>query len=216
MADVVLDVVVREGTGTGNARAARRDGFVPGVLYGGGQDPVSLSLKHNEVIRILNKGDLLQSMVELSHDGKTQKALTKDVQFHPVTDVPVHIDFFRVTNDTIIDVVVPAVFVGDEVSPGIKRGGILNVVRYNIEVKCPAGSIPDNLTVDISNMDIGDSIHISEIDLPDGVKQGLERDFTIATIVSSRASKEADGDDEGGEETAVEGEEVAATEGGDA
>ena len=214
MADAVLDVVVREETGTGNARAARRDGFVPGVLYGGGQDPVSISLKHNEVIRIMNKGNLLQSMVELSHDGKKQKALTKDVQFHPVSDLPVHIDFFRVTNDTIIDVVVPAVFVGDDVSPGIKRGGILNVVRYNIEVKCPAGSIPDSLTVDISNMDIGDSIHISEVDLPDGVKQGLERDFTIATIVSSRASKEADGDAEGGE-NAAEGE-AAATEGGDA
>jgi len=214
MADVVLDVVVREETGTGNARAARREGFVPGVLYGGGQDPVSISLKHNEVIRVMNKGNLLQSMVELSHDGKKQKALTKDVQFHPVSDLPVHIDFFRVTNDTIIDVVVPAVFVGDEVSPGIKRGGILNVVRYNIEVKCPAGSIPDSLTVDISNMDIGDSIHISEVDLPDGVKQGLERDFTIATIVSSRASKEADDGEEGGED-AAEGE-AAATEGGDA
>ena len=213
MADVVLDVVVREETGTGNARAARRAGMVPGVLYGGGQDPVSISLKHNEVIRMMNKGNLLQSMVELSHDGKVQKALTKDVQFHPVSDLPVHIDFFRVTNDTIIDVVVPAVFVGDEVSPGIKRGGILNVVRYNIEVKCPAGSIPDSLTVDISNMDIGDSIHISEVDLPDGVKQGLERDFTIATIVASRASKEADDGAEGGEDAAA-GEEAA--EGGDA
>ncbi|MEP6342883.1 MAG: 50S ribosomal protein L25/general stress protein Ctc [Maricaulaceae bacterium] len=214
MADAVLDVVVREETGTGNARAARRDGFVPGVLYGGGQDPVSIQLKHNEVIRVMNKGNLLQSMVELSHDGKKQKALTKDVQFHPVSDLPVHIDFFRVTNDTIIDVVVPAVFVGDEVSPGIKRGGILNVVRYNIEVKCPAGSIPDSLTVDISNMDIGDAIHISEVNLPDGVKQGLERDFTIATIVSSRASKEADDGTAGGED-AAEGD-AAATEGGDA
>ena len=215
MADVVLDVVVREETGTGSARAARRAGMVPGVLYGGGQDPVSISLKHNAVVSMMNKGNLLQSMVELSTDGKVQKALTKDVQFHPVSDRPVHIDFFRVTNDTIIDVVVPAVFVGDAESPGVKRGGILNVVRYNIEVKCPAGSIPESLTVDISNMDIGDSIHISEVDLPDGVKQGLERDFTIATIVASRASKEGDDGEEGSEE-AVEGEEAAATEGGDA
>jgi large subunit ribosomal protein L25 len=199
MADVVLDVVVREDTGTGNARAARREGFVPGVLYGGGQDPVAVSLKHNEVLRVLNAGNLIQSMVELSHDGKKQKVLTKDIQFHPVSDMPVHIDFFRVTNDTIIDVVVPAMFVGEDTSPGIKRGGILNVVRYNIEVKCPAGSIPDSLTVDISEMEIGDSIHISEIDLPDGVKQGLKRDFTIATIVSSRASKQADEGEEGTE-----------------
>ena len=216
MVDVVLDVVVREETGTGNARAARRDGMIPAILYGGGQDPVSISLKHNAVVSMMNKGNLLQSMVELSHDGKTQKALTKDVQFHPVSDLPVHIDFFRVTNDTIIDVVVPAVFVGNEQSPGIKRGGILNVVRYNIEVKCPAGSIPDSLTVDISNMDIGDSIHISEVDLPENVKQGLERDFTIATIVASRASKEGDDGEEGSEEEAVEGEEAAAPEGGDA
>jgi len=151
-------------------------------------------------------------MVELSHDGKKQKVLTKSIQYHPVTDMPVHIDFFRVTNDTIIDVVVPAVFVGEDTSPGIKRGGILNVVRYNIEVKCPAGSIPDNLTVDISEMDIGDSIHISEVDLPDGVKQGLERDFTIATIVSSRASKQAD---EGEEET-EDGEDAVVAEGDDA
>lgn len=200
MADVVLDVVVRENTGTGNARAARVGGFVPGVLYGGGQDPVAVSVKRNEVIRALNSGNLIQSMVELSHDGKTQKVLTKDIQFHPVTDSPVHIDFFRVTNETIIDVVVPAVFVGEDESPGIKRGGILNVVRYNIEVKCPAGSIPDNLTVDISAMDIGDSIHISEVNLPDSVKQGLERDFTIATIVSSRASKQGDDEGEEGEE----------------
>ena len=216
MADVVLDVVVREETGTGSARAARRGGFVPGVLYGGGEAPVSVSLKTNEVTRVLNAGNLIQSMVELSHDGKTQKALTKDVQFHPVTDMPVHIDFFRVTAKTIIDVTVPAVFVGEDVSPGIKRGGILNVVRYNIEVKCPAGAIPDSLTVDISNMEIGDSIHISEVDLPENVKQGLERDFTIATIVSSRASKtedEADAGEEGAE--GAEGEEAAA-EGGDA
>jgi len=212
MSDVVLDVVVREGTGTGNARSARREGFVPGILYGGGEDPVAISVKHNEVLRAMNAGNLIQSMVELSHDGKKQKVLTKDVQFHPVSDLPVHIDFFRVTNDTIIDVVVPASFVGEDVSPGIKRGGILNVVRYNIEVKCPAGSIPDNLTVDISNMDIGDSIHISEVDLPEGVKQGLERDFTIATIVSSRASKQAD---EGGDGT-EDGEEAVAAEGDDA
>ena len=213
MADAVLDIVVREETGTGNARAARREGYVPGVIYGGGENPIAISIKQNEIIRVLNAGNLIQSMVELSHDGKAQKALTKDIQYHPVNDIPVHIDFFRVTDSTIIDVTVPAVFVGEEASPGIKRGGILNVVRYNIEVKCPAGSIPDNLEVDISEMEIGDSIHISEINLPENVKQGLDRDFTIATIVSSRASKEAD---ETTDEEAVEGEgEEAAAEGGD-
>lgn len=216
MADVVLDVVVRESTGTGNARAARREGFVPGVLYGGGEAPVSVSLKHNDVLRVLNAGDLIQSMVELSHDGKKQKVLTKDIQFHPVTDRPLHIDFFRVTNDTIIEVVVPAVFIGEEESPGIKSGGVLNVVRYSIEVKCPAGSIPDKITIDISEMDVGDSIHISEVNLPEGVKQGLKRDFTIATIIASRASSDDEDAVEGGEDAVDADPSAAAAEGGDA
>jgi len=204
MADICLDVVVREETGTGPARAARRDGAVPGVLYGGGQGPVAISLRKNEVLKAINSGQLLASMIEISHDGKKQKVLTKDVQFHPVSDMPVHIDFYRVKEDTIIEVEVGVTFKGDDVSPGIKRGGILNVVRYNIEVKCPAGSIPDTIEADISGMEIGDSLHISEITLPDGVTPAIDdRDFTIATIVSSRASKEADsegGDDATGED----------------
>ena len=129
-------------------------------------------------------------MIELKHDGKAQKVLTKDVQFHPVTDRPIHVDFFRVTDKTIIDVNVSAVFVGEDVSPGMKQGGALNVVRYNIEVKCPAGAIPDNIEVDISGMEIGDSIHLSEVTLPAGVTPGItDRDVTIATIIASRTSK---------------------------
>jgi len=150
-------------------------------------------------------------MVEIKHDGKPQKVLTKDVQFHPVTDMPVHVDFFRVTDKTIIDVNVSAVFVGEDVSPGMKKGGALNVVRYNIEVKCPAGSIPDSIEVDISGMEIGDSIHLSEVSLPAGVKPGIaDRDVTIATIVASRTSKTAE------EEEAEAAEAAAAAEGEDA
>ena len=157
-------------------------------------------------------------MIELSQDGKKQKAITKDVQFHPVSDMPVHIDFYRVTAKSIIEVEVPVIFKGDDTSPGIKRGGILNVVRYAIEVKCPAGEIPDNITVDISEMDIGDSLHISEVSLPENVTPTIDdRDFTIATIVSSRASKEddeADGE-EGETDEAAEGQEPAADAAGD-
>ena len=206
---VVLDVVVREETGTGNAREARRNGVVPGVIYGGDQDAVSVGVKFNEVLRAINSGQFLSNMIELSHDGKQQKVLTKDVQFHPVTDQPMHIDFFRVTDKTIIDVNVSAVFVGEDVSPGMKGGGALNVVRYNIEVKCPAGAIPENIEVDISGMEIGDSIHLSEVTLPAGVKPGItDRDVTIATIIASRTSKTAD------EEAAEEGAEgEAAAEG---
>jgi len=202
---VVLDVVVREETGTGNARAARRNGMVPGVIYGGDKESVAVGMKFNEVLKAINSGQFLSNMVELKQDGKAHKVLTKDVQFHPVTDRPIHVDFFRVTDKTIIDVNVSAVFIGEDVSPGMKQGGALNVVRYNIEVKCPAGSIPDNIEVDISGMEIGDSIHLSEVTLPAGVTPGItDRDVTIATIIASRTSKTAE--EEAEEAAAAEGE----------
>lgn len=205
---IVLDVEVRNETGTGNARAARRNGLVPGVIYGGDEAPISIAVKFNEVIKAINSGQFLQSMIEVSHDGKTQKVLTKDIQFHPVSDMPVHMDLFRVTNKTIIEVEVSVNFIGEEVSPGMKEGGAMNVVRHAIEVKCPAGSIPDQIDVDISKMEIGDSIHISEVTLPKGVKPAItDRDFTIATILASRSSKLSDDEEEG-----EEGVEVPATE----
>lgn len=206
---IVLDLNVRENTGTGNARAARREGFVPGVIYGGDEAPLAISVKHNEVLKAINSGQFLANMIEVNTDGKTQKVLTKDVQFHPVTDMPVHVDFYRVTAKSIIEVEVSVVFTGEEESPGLKEGGTLNVVRYSIEVKCPAGDIPDNITVDVSAMEIGDSIHISEVPLPKGVKPSItDRDFTIATIVASRA--EAAATDEDAEATPAEGEAAAA------
>jgi large subunit ribosomal protein L25 len=205
---VVLDVEVRENTGTGHAREARRQGRVPAVIYGGDEAPVSVSMKFNEVLKAINSGQFLSNMVELSHDGKTQKVITKDVQFHPVKDMPVHVDFYRVTAKSIIEVEVSVNFVGEDVAPGLKEGGALNVVRYQIEVKCPAGSIPDAIDVDISGMGIGDSIHISEVTLPENVTPSItDRDFTIATIMASRSSKLAE-DEEG-----VEGEEGEAAEG---
>lgn len=205
---IVLDVEVRNETGTGYARAARREGFVPGVIYGGDEGPVSIAVKYNEVIKAINSGQFLQSMIEVSHDGNKQKVLTKDVQFHPVSDMPVHMDLFRVTNKTIIEVEVTVNFIGEDVSPGMKEGGAMNVVRHAIEVKCPAGSIPDQIDVDISNMEIGDSIHISEVTLPKGVKPAItDRDFTIATILASRSSKLSEDEESEGEEgEAVEAE----------
>lgn len=208
---VVLDVVARETSGTGNAREARRNGVVPGVIYGGDKDAVSISVKFNDVLKAINSGQFLSNMVELNNDGKPQKVITKDVQFHPVTDHPMHLDFYRVTDKTIIDVNVSAVFVGEDVSPGMKQGGALNVVRYSIEIKCPAGSIPDNIEVDISNMEIGDSIHLSEVKLPAGVKPGIsDRDVTIATIIASRTSKTAEEEEEAAA-AAAEGGDVPAT-----
>lgn len=210
MSNICLEVEVRDNVGTGAARAARNSGAIPAVLYGGGPDPVAISVRKNEVLKAINSGQFLSNMIEISHDGKKQKVITKDVQFHPVTDMPMHVDFYRVNEDTIIEVQVGVVFKGDEVAPGIKRGGILNVVRYDVEVKCPAGSIPDSIEVDISAMDIGDSLHISEVELPKGVTPAIEdRDFTIATIVSSRASKQADagaGGEDGDDADAAEAE----------
>ena len=210
MSDIVLDVAVREKTGTGGARATRRENLVPGVIYGGDEKSVAVSVKMNAVIRAINSGNFISNMVELSHDGKTQKVLTKDIQFHPVTDVPVHLDFFRVTNKTIIDVEVSVNFVGEEDAPGLREGGTLNVVRYSVEVKCPAGSIPDSIDVDVSKAEIGDSLKISDVVLPKGVKPSIsDRDFTIATIIASRAAVEADAEGEEGVE-AAEGEAPAA------
>lgn len=214
---IVLDVNVRENTGTGGSRAARRDGFVPGVIYGGDEAPVAVSVKYNEVLKAINSGQFLSNMIEISHDGKSQKVLTKDVQFHPVTDMPVHVDFYRVTAKSIIEVEVSVNFVGEDDAPGLKAGGTLNVVRYAIEVKCPAGSIPDSIEVDVSAMEIGEAIHISEVTLPAGVKPSItDRDFTIATIVASRAAIEEDTDAEGeGTEAAADGEAAAEGEGGE-
>ena len=205
---VVLDVNVRENTGTGGAREARRNNLVPGVIYGGDEAPVAVAVKYNEVLKAINSGQFIGSMIELKQDGKAQKVFTKDIQFHPVTDAPMHLDFYRVTAKSIIEVEVSVNFTGEEESPGLKSGGTLNVVRYSIEVKCPAGDIPDNIEVDVSKMEIGDAIHISEVPLPKGVKPTIsDRDFTIATIVSSRAAVEAESED--GEE-AAEGAEAPA------
>ncbi|MEL6686402.1 MAG: 50S ribosomal protein L25/general stress protein Ctc [Pseudomonadota bacterium] len=204
---VVLDVTVREGTGTGAAREARRNGLVPGVVYGGGEAPVAVSVKMNEVLKALNSGDFLGSMIELSHEGKKQKVFTKDVQFHPVTDFPQHVDFYRVTNKTKIDVEVPVTFVGEDKSPGMKRGGVLNVVRFAIEVTAPAGDIPEGFEADVSALDIGDALNISDITLPDGITPTItDRDFTIATIVASRTSKTTDEGEEGDEAAADDAE----------
>lgn len=199
---VVLDVTVRNETGTGNARAARRNGDIPGVIYGGDETAVSVAVKMNAVLKALNSGDFLGSMIELSHEGKKQKVFTKDVQFHPVTDFPVHVDFYRVTNKTLIEVEVTVNFVGEEESPGLKANGTLNVVRYSIEVKCPAGDIPESIDVDVSKMDVGDAVHISNVTLPKGVKPTItDRDFTIATIIASRV--ETDDSDEAETDTAA-------------
>lgn len=212
MANVVLDVEVRENTGTGGARASRRAGLVPGVIYGGGQDPVAISMKKNEVQKAINSGNFLSKMIQISHEGNKQFAITQDVQFHPVTDIPHHVDFYRVREDSEITIEVGTTFIGEDVSPGLKRGGTLNVVRYAIEVICPAGKIPETIEVDLSELDIGDSVHISDLKFPESVSSAItDRDPTVLTVVSTRTgATETEEDEEGDEEAGATTEEPAA------
>lgn len=205
MADLVLSVEVRERTGKGGSREARRNGMVPGVLYGGKLAPVAISLKSNEVVKALNSGKFMAHMIEIDHKGEKQSVICQDIQFHPVTDFPEHIDLFRVDEDQVISVEVPVHFVGEEKSPGLKKGGTLNIVRHEVELNVPAGSIPEFLTADVSALEIGDNVKISDINLPEGAEPTIgDRDFTIATIAGRTAAVETDDDAEGeeGEETA--------------
>jgi large subunit ribosomal protein L25 len=186
--NIVLNVDVREGTGKGAARAARREDLVPGVLYGGKQGPVAINLRGNQIRKALLTGQFISHMMELEHEGKRQKVIARDIQFHPVSDAPLHVDLFRVDENTRIDVEVSVHFINEEKSPGLKRGGVLNVVRHVVELNCPAGSIPEAIEADLTGLDIGDSIHISAIPLPKGVEPTItDRDFTVATLQGSRA-----------------------------
>ncbi|MEA1943619.1 MAG: 50S ribosomal protein L25/general stress protein Ctc [Pseudomonadota bacterium] len=199
--NIVLNVDVREGTGKGAARAARREDLVPGILYGGDQDPVSINLRGNEIRKALLTGQFISHMMELEHEGKRQKVIARDIQFHPVSDAPMHVDLFRVTEKTRIDVEVTVNFVNEEASPGLKRGGVLNIVRHVVELNCPAGAIPESIEADLTGLDIGDSIHISAIPLPKGVESTIsDRDFTIATLQGSRAVLEPETEEDGTEE----------------
>ena len=203
-------------------REARRSGLVPGVLYGGGQDPVAITLKKNEVQKAINTGQFLSSTVDLIHEGKKQLVIPQAIQMHPVSDQPQHVDLFRVDENQIIQVEVAVTFIGEEVCPGIKKGGNLNVVRFAVELNVKAGAIPDGLTADISELEIGDNVKISDITLPDGASPTItDRDFTIATIAGRGGAVESDDEAEGADGEAAEGEapagegEEAKAEGGD-
>lgn len=203
MSEISLDVEVREDLGKGGARAARRNGLVPGVLYGGERGTVAISLKQDQIRKAYLGGQFLSQLMNINHKGESQPVIARDVQLHPLTDWPIHVDLFRVDEDTRIAVDVNVKFLNEELSPGLKRGGVLNIVRHDIEVYAPAGSIPEALEADLDGLEIGDSIHISDIKLPEGVMPTVaDRDFTVATLVGARAAIEVDEE----EETDIEGE----------
>ena len=203
----VLPVSAREGTGKGAARAARREGMIPAVIYGGNEDPITINVKQNLLLKALKRGRFLSSLLELELDGKQVRVLPRDVQRDVVLDLPIHVDFLRLTERSVINIFVAVEFVNHAASPGIKRGGVLNVVRHDIELKVRAGSIPEKLVCDLTGSDIGDSIHISSIELPKGATPAIsDRDFTVATIVAPSGLAAADSGDEDGAEGEGEGE----------
>ena len=188
MADIILNVEVRENTGTGGARAARVAGKVPGVLYGGPLGPVPIAVASNEFRKALYSGKLLGHMVTLKHEGKPQSVIAKDIQFHPVSDEPVHFDLFRVSEHQLVRISVPVHFKNQDISPGMKRGGALNVALHEVQLMAPADSIPEELVVDLANMDVGDSVRAVDLKLPEGVVLAPhDRDATVASIGSSSA-----------------------------
>ena len=183
-----LSAELRERAGKGAARAVRRAGRVPGVVYGAKQTPVLISLDPKELGRALGRTGFFATLFDLAVGGDSHRVLPRDVQFDPVTDVPLHVDLLRVAGDSLVVVDVPVEFINEASSPGIKRGGVLNTVRHEIELRCPVDSIPNRITVDLDGLDIGDSVHISMVKLPEGVMPIItERDFTIASIAAPSA-----------------------------
>jgi len=207
MADTLsFNVEIRERTGKGGAREARRNGKVPGVLYGGGENPVAVNLKLNEVIKGINSGHFLTSTANLVHDGKKQLVIPQAIQLDPVSDMPLHVDLYRVNASQVISVEVPVHFLNEEESPGLKRGGSLNVVRFAVELNVRADSIPEALEADLAGLDVGDNVKISDIKLPEGAEPTItDRDFTIATIVGKMAEvvEETDEETEAGDVEAI-------------
>lgn len=212
MSDVLnLPAEARERAGKGASRALRRDGRTPAVIYGGKEAPTQIHVEEKELVKQLMTGHFFNSIVNIEVAGKKVRALPKDVAFHPVTDRPLHADFLRLTGDSKVEVQVPVVFVNEAGSPGLKKGGVLNIVRHELELVCPAEGIPTEIQIDVTGKDVGDAIHISEVALPKGVESAItDRDFTIATLVAPSALKKSEG--EAGSADAAEASEEAAGE----
>ena len=216
---LTLPAEARERAGKGASRVLRRTGRVPAVIYGGKEEPLPIHVEEKTLVRQLGTGHFMNSIVMVEVDGKSLRTLPKDVAFHPVNDRPLHVDFLRLAKDAKVEVQVPVVFVNEEASPGLKKGGVLNVVRHELDLVCEADKIPSEIELDVTGLEVGDSIHISSVVLPEGSVSAItDRDFTIATVVAPSALKRAESEAEEGEEVEgeeAEGEEAAAEEGGE-
>jgi large subunit ribosomal protein L25 len=213
---LTLPAEARDRAGKGASRALRREGRVPAVVYGEKKEPLSIHVEEKLLTKMLHTGHFMNSVVMIDFQGKPQRTLPKAVDFHPVTSRPIHVDFLRIGEHTKVTVAVPVRFDNEDASPGLKRGGVLNVVIHELELVCDAASIPNEIHVPLDGLDIGDSVHIGQVKLPDGVvPSNQEEDFTVATIVAPSAMKAEE------EETAPAGEvptveEGEAAEGGEA
>jgi len=186
----VLKAQAREGVGKGAARELRRQGLVPAVIYGDKKPPVTVALAYKDAHKHIYAGGFLSHVIELDVDGTRHRVIPRDYQLDPVKDFPIHIDFLRVGANATLHVEVHVTFINEEQSPGLKRGGTLNVVRHSVEVNAPANAVPEEIVVDLAGTDIGDSLHISSVKLPKGVTPTItDRDFTIATIVAPSGLK---------------------------
>ncbi len=201
---LTLSAETRDRGGKGASRHLRREGRIPAVIYGDKKDPISIHLAERDLMKALHTGHFMNSVVMIDGIDGSIRTLPKDVQLHPVTDRPLHVDFLRIGEHSTVHVNVPLRFENEEASPGIKRGGVLSVVRHEVELVVDAAEIPDEIAVDLTGFEVGDSIHISAVTLPKGAHWAIEdRDFTIATITAPSALKSAEGEAEGDETPAA-------------
>jgi len=181
----IINGNLRNSTGKGSARAARRAGRIPAIIFGDKKETISIDIEEREYKKIMNQSGIFNRLLDLSVNGKSNLVLTRDIQFHPVSENPLHVDFLRIGKGSNINVSVPVSFVNEELSPGLKSGGVLNTVRFELELVCPADIIPEKIEIDLEGLVVGDSIKISSVNLPDGVSSAItDRDFTIATIAA--------------------------------
>jgi len=193
----------RSKVGKGTARALRREGRIPAVIYGLKKDPEAVSVAFRDIQKMIEQGHVNNQLYEISVGATSQSVLARDVHLDPVTDRPIHVDFQRIDSKARVKVDVPVHFLNQDISPGLKRGGVLNVVRHDLELYCPATEIPHQIDIDLAEAEIGDSIHISAVKLPEGVEPAItDRDFTIATVAAPTVMPDRD----------IEEEEAAATE----
>ena len=211
-----LEAQARDRVGKGAARELRRNSMVPAVIYGDKKPPLGIALSHKEITRRVHAGGFMTNILSIDVDGESHQVLPKDYQLHPVSDKVLHVDLLRVSRRTVVTVEIPVNFINEEICPGLKAGGVLNVVRHTVEVNVPATSIPEGFEIDLEPFEVGDSINISSVDLPEDVEPTItDRDFTIATIATPAALRSEDADDEDDAEATEEDAEGAETEGGE-